>query len=221
MIKDYNAFINNSKHNLENMINTLSCVKDVNLREFNPQKTVLTIIDMNNGFARVGALYSPRVEEIIPNIESLTEACVDKKIDVVALSDYHVDESPELDSYPTHCMEGTQEVELVDELKRIKEIEVINKNSTNGFFKMLPKIEKGQYDTFIVTGCVTDICVYQFVITLKAYFNEYNLDVRIVVPLDCVETFDIPNVHDAEFMNVIYLNSLISNGIEVVRKIQL
>lgn len=221
LIKDHNAFVDNSKHNLENMINTLSCVKDVSCNEFDPEKTLLTIIDMNNGFAKEGALYSPRVEAIIPNIEALTLACVDKGVDIVALSDYHIEESPEFHSYPKHCMEGTKEVELVDELKRIKEIEVINKNSTNGFFKMLPRIENGDYNTFIVTGCVTDICIYQFAITLKSYFNEHNKKVRIVIPIDCVDTFDIPNVHDAELMNIIYLNSLISNGIEVVKQIQL
>ena len=99
-------------------------------------------------------------------------------------------------------------------------MEIIEKNSTNGFFAM--DIEKYKnLDNFIVVGCCTDICVYQFVLTLKTYFNQHNLYKNIVVPINLVETYDIDKVHCGDMLNTIFLNSMIQNGINVVKKITL
>ncbi len=74
-------------------------------------------------------------------------------------------------------------------------------------------------DNFIVVGCCTDICVYQFVLTLKAYFNQNNLDKNIIVPMNLVETYDIDNVHCGDLLNTVFLNSMIQNGIKIVKEI--
>lgn len=220
MINDYNDFMKNSNEMLVSMLNNLKDLEEIELDSLESNKTLLSIIDMNNGFAKEGALYSERVERLIPKIEKLTRTAIADGITTVAINDTHYKESPEFECYPVHCMHDSQECKLIDELSQIKGLSIVGKNSTNGIIKMLPSLTKGRFRTFIVVGCVTDICVYQYTISLKAYLNENNIRARIILPIDCVDTFDIPGVHDAEFMNVVYLNSLISNGVEVVKSIK-
>ncbi|WP_263349314.1 hypothetical protein [Paraclostridium sp. AKS81] len=37
--------------------------------------------------------------------------------------------------------------------------------------------------------------------------------------MDLVDTYDIPKVHNAEIMNIVFFNSMIQNGIKVVKNI--
>lgn len=229
MIKDMNVFIKNANKTIQRMVSNLEKLPTLELDTLKPTKTLLVIIDMNKGFAIKGNLSSPLVKAMIAKIEKLTKECMNRDILTIAYSDRHQADSPELETYLKHCMEGTDETELVDELKRLN-ILTYNKNSTNGFisngnmFEVLKETHLedpiNDIDNFIVTGCVTDICVYQFATTLKAYLNEVNKKARVIVPMDCVETFDVPDVHDAELMNVIFLNSMLDNGIEVIKSIK-
>lgn len=235
LIKDMNEFMINSKIMLDNMVKNLENLPAIELDSLDEEKTLHTIVDMNNGFAKAGALYSPRVEALISNIVNLTKKGLEKEIITIAYTDTHTKESPEFRSYPEHCVIGTEEPKLIKELDELvgignNGIHKISKNSTNGVMAANP-LKDGLLDyfpderinklnTFIITGCVTDVCVYQYATTLKAYLNENNIDARVIVPIDCVDTFDIPNVHDAEFMNVVFLNSMIANGIEIVKSIE-
>jgi hypothetical protein len=53
---------------------------------------------------------------------------------------------------------------------------------------------------------------------LKTYFNEKNLDRRIIVPIDGVETYDY-GTHDGDLMKVISLWERKLNGIEIADSI--
>ena len=68
------------------------------------------------------------------------------------------------------------------------------------------------YDTFIVTGCCTDICVYQCALALRTFFNQNNTKAEVIVPLSLVETYD-GDFHNADLMNLVFLDSMASNGI--------
>ncbi|EPZ56367.1 isochorismatase family domain protein [[Clostridium] sordellii ATCC 9714] len=57
--------------------------------------------------------------------------------------------------------------------------------------------------------------------TLKAYFNQNNIDKNIIVPMNLVDTYHIDNIHNAEIMNIVFLNSMIQNGVEVIKEIEL
>ena len=71
---------------------------------------------------------------------------------------------------------------------------------------------------FVITGLVTDICVLNFSLTLKSYFNEKNIVSRLMLPLTTVETFDLPATnHQAELMNTVALYQMQMNGIELYR----
>ena len=52
-----------------------------------------------------------------------------------------------------------------------------------------------------VVGCCTDICIQNFAIALRNFFDELNMDVEIIVPKNAVETFHIPEIHDREENN--------------------
>ncbi|MFR4161049.1 MAG: isochorismatase family cysteine hydrolase [Paraclostridium sordellii] len=204
----------------ENMKFNLEKLKSKKINELNLSKTMLFIIDMNNGFAKKGALYSDRVEALINPITNLAKILETKNCEIIAFTDSHNKDSIELRSYPTHCLENDYESKIVDEISTIKNLKVIPKNSTNGFFCLEDKNFKN-IDNIIVVGDCTDICIYQFVVTLKAYFNQNNIDKNIIVPMNLVDTYHIDNIHNAEIMNIVFLNSMIQNGVEVIKEIEL
>ena len=183
--------------------------------------TVLIIIDMINGFTKEGALRSPRVKALIPEIRNLAEKCHEDGIKVLAFADNHVLDSPEFENYPTHCVADTSESEVVDEIKELGDYTLIKKNSTNSFlepvFQQWLK-ENPQVKNFIVVGDCTDICIEQFTITLKAHFNRINQQSRIIVPTNMVDTFNL-GLHYAELMNIMALFFMQNNGIELVSEV--
>ncbi|MDN9379940.1 cysteine hydrolase [Clostridioides difficile] len=211
---------------MDNLLNELEALKSnldnlpiEKIENYDLSKTALFIIDVNNGFAKQGALYSPRVESLIKPIEMFTKKISNKLNRVIAFTDSHTSKSIELLSYPVHCLENDIESELVDELKSIENLQILPKNSTNGFFA-LENLDFDNIDNIIIVGDCTDICIYQFAITLKSYFNQHNTEKNIVVPMNLVDTYDIPNVHPAEILNLVFFNSMIQNGVNVLKEIR-
>lgn len=192
------------------------------INSLNAKQTALVIIDMLNGFTREGALKSPRIEALIPEITRLSRLCDEYKIKKLAFADCHSPESSEFGAYPPHCIAGSSEAEVVDEIRDIGGYTLIAKNSTNGFLeeefhKWLG--ENPRINSFIIAGDCTDICIQQFATTLKAWFNRQNKKSRIIVPVNAVETFD-SGLHNAELINVVSFYNMITNGIEVVQSVQ-
>ncbi len=204
--------------NYKALVNNLNNLSNIDINDYDLNKTGLFIVDMNNGFAKEGALSSPRVEKIINPIADFGKLICSKINTIVAFTDTHNEDDVELKSYPAHCLRGDKESEIVKEILDINNIEILEKNSTNGFFVMNMEKYKN-LDNFIVVGCCTDICVYQFVLTLKTYFNQNNLDKNIIVPVNLVETYDIDVIHSGDFFNTVFLNSMMQNGINVVKSI--
>ena len=58
---------------LNNLKNNLLELNTENISNLNLSKTILFIVDMNNGFAKEGLLYSPRVENLIKPIENFSK----------------------------------------------------------------------------------------------------------------------------------------------------
>ena len=215
-------FLKRSTKALEEILDMLEGLPELHLKDLQYQNAALVIVDMINGFAKEGALSSPRVEKIIPKIVELSKLCDDLEITKLAFADCHTKASPEFEAYPEHCMKGTNESEVVDEIKEIGGYTLIPKNSTNGFLEEKFQnwlIENQNIDSFIITGDCTDICVQQFAITLKTWFNMQNKKARIIVPIEAVDTYDL-GVHDGELTNVMALYNMIINGVEVVRAVK-
>lgn len=210
--------MNNLLKELNSLNNNLNNLNVEYISNLNLNKTKLFIIDMNNGFAKCGALYSPRIENLINPISSFTKNLSSTIKEIIAFTDSHTKESIELLSYPSHCLFDNIESDVVEELKNIDNIRILPKNSTNGFFA-LKEISFNDVDNIIIVGDCTDICIYQFAITLKSYFNQNNMNKNILVPMNLVDTYDIPNTHPAELLNIVFFNSMIQNGINVVKEI--
>lgn len=199
--------------------------KILELSSLDKDKTALFVVDMVNGFVYSGALASPRVAAIVENVVELNKKM--KGYKKVFFLDTHSKDSKEFRSFPMHCIKGEKEADLIDDLKtedsKGQETYYIEKNSTNGFHaetfkKWIEKYEDRVYN-FIVTGCVTDICVLQFTLTLKSYFNENNKEKRIIVPINSVETYS-GGTHDGDLVNLFALYNMHTSGIEIVDKIK-
>jgi len=193
------------------------------LSEFQADHTMLIVVDMNNGFAKEGALYSPRVEKLIEPIVDLVQAAISRNMMVLAYTDQHIVDAKEFNAYPTHCVRGSNESELVAPLKALISVglKVKYKNSTNGLLVYNPAQEIVGISSYIIVGCVTDICIYQYATTLRAYLNEHNLDGEVIVSEAHVDTYDIPDVHDGDLYHTMALKSMVLNGIKVVKDIMI
>ncbi len=186
--------------------------------DFDVNKTKLCIIDINNGFAKAGALYSDRVEVKIDGIASLAEKALDAGVEVLAYTDHHPEDAKEFMAYPAHCVGTTVESDLVEELEvlKAKGLKEIHKNSTNGVLAYNPaEGHEGGVD-YIVVGCVTDICVYQYAVTLRTYLNQHQLEGHVYVSESHVQTFDIEGFHDGDLMHNVFLKSMMDNGVKVI-----
>lgn len=189
----------------------------LSLRSLDPGRTALIIVDMINGFVKHGALASPRVKAIQPGITSLQRRCGGLGIFRLAFCDCHGPESPEFRSFPAHCLRGTAESALTDEIRLAGVDLVIEKNSTNGFLEPAFQTwlaEHPQTDTFLVVGDCTDLCVMHFAISLKAGFNRDNRWCRVIVPFRLVETYEL-GVHDPGLANTMALYQMSLAGVEL------
>lgn len=221
-ILNRDEFMERSLEIIKEMVDMLEGLKGIELADLKREQTALLIVDMINGFTREGALKSNRAEELIPEIVKLSKRCDDLGVQKLAFADCHTEASPEFSSYPKHCMAGTRESDVVDEIKEVGGYKLIEKNSTNGFHEEEFKkwlFENPQITNFIVTGVCTDICVQQFAITLKTWFNMQNKSYRVIVPMNAVDTYDL-GVHNADLVNVMALYNMIINGVEVVKEIK-
>lgn len=198
--------------------------KTLYLKDFSKDNTAIITVDMVKGFVKKGMLSSTRIISIIDAIVDLNKRS--KGYKKIFFLDEHKENSAEFTTYAKHCIKGTEESELIDELNKEevigKNTTMISKNSTNGFhspaFKVWLEKNEGIIENYIVIGCEADICVSHFAITLKTYFNEKNLSRRIIVPINGVETFDF-GTHDGYLMKIISLWEMKSNGIEIVDEI--
>lgn len=217
-------FIFNKMRIWEEFMSNLNFIKLNNIEKFYiDDKSVLFIVDMNNGFAKKGPLSSERVEKLIPNIVSSIKIFNELNNPIIAFTDSHKKESLEFKSYPIHCLEGSYESELVDEIKKFTEIIVIEKSSTNAFLeketkKYIDSFISNGYENFIICGCITEICVKQFAQTLKAYLNVINKDIDVVVPVNLVDTYDSLE-HNAEAINLFSFYEMNSCGIKIVENV--
>lgn len=206
---------------LAGFAHALSVLDPLPLDSFDSSKTVFVMVDIVNGFINEGAMASPDIGKIIPPVCELLKKCTAKCIPSVAFADCHSEGCAEFDSFPVHCLKDSSESEIVDEIKSIGGYTLIPKNSTNGFHEEAFKrflSEHSAADTFIVTGDCTDICVMQFCLALKTYFTVNNRQCRIVVPLNCVDTYNVQG-HNSTFANLAAVKLMTVNGIEFASEI--
>ena len=184
-----------------------------------PARTALFVIDLNRGFAEKGALFSPLCRALLPGVAGLLRRAKETGVETLLFTDTHTPDSPEFTSYPPHCVKGTGEEEICPELLREQWGRVIPKASTNAclepaFWQW--RTEHPGIDTFLLTGCCTDICIQQAALTLKAAENRCNRPSRVIVLTDLVATFEGPG-HPATLCSAMALQNMAQSGVELAR----
>lgn len=170
----------------------------------------LYVIDMINGFCKEGALHDTSILKIVPNIiRELEQIPMDQRVFVV---DCHALDCGEFQAFPPHCIKGTRESEIIDELKPFAST-IYQKNSTNACHVMDLQKEMDGVDEVIITGCCTDICIMQFALSLKTWINQHDRNIFVCIPHDCVATYDIPDVHDATLFHEFAIKCMCNSGI--------
>ena len=181
----------------------------------------LFVIDMNNGFCNKGLLADPSIKRIVPAIKKLIQAVLRKGEGLFFVNDFHTPDSVELLRYLKHCM-GDEESETIDEFAEYKPYAhgEIHKNSRNALFapgvmQMLLQMKK--LKRVVIVGCCTDLCVHNFAIALRDFFDQFNMNIDVIVPKDAVETYDIPGVHDREQITQRTYSVFEDQGIKLVK----
>lgn len=164
------------------------------------QKEKIIIVDMINGFINEGALADKNILNIVPKINDLVNKKPNSQI--IFLRDCHLENCNEFNYFPSHCLLDSSESEIIEELKYILEdnkynTRVILKNSTNGFYKLKENELIEDNTTYYISGCCYDICVFDLAISLITYFNEYNLNSKVIVVNDACDTYHSPT-HEKE-----------------------
>jgi len=192
-------------------------------------------VDLTSGFCYEGALASERVGGIVRPIVHLFERAYELGVRHFILpQDSHSEDAVEFGSFPPHCVGGTAEATTVPELTDLPfsgQYLIIEKNTISsaintGLDRWLD--DHPEVTTFLVVGDCTDFCVYQLAMHLRLRANALGLrDVRVIVPQEGVDTFDIPVAvaqeigalpHHGDLMHLVFLFSMAQNGVEIVAK---
>lgn len=192
------------------------------LKNFEEIEEVAIVVDTVNGFMTGGALANPNAMHIVPKQIRLIEKILERNGLLIFVREAHDENCTEFNIFPVHCKKGSWESELVDELKPYEKYGItIEKNSTSfifarGFLNLMNLLKN--LKVVYGSGVCEDICIPNGLIPLKNYFNQYNRDVEIVVPLDSVDTFDAPNHNRIEYK---YASNILmeQSGIKLVKTI--
>lgn len=197
-----------------------------------PENVAVLGVDLLKGFCCEGALASPRVAAIVPHaVRMLTRAHELGVKHFLLPSDEHPLDSPEFASFPPHCVAGTEEAEIVDEITSLPFAHLFRKlpkRSVNSFVET----EVDDYlrrhpnlRVIVAMGDVTDICLHTMALHLKTVANAQHLPWTVVVPVSGVQTYDLPveaarqvgaMPHDGDLLHLVFLYHLQLNGVRVV-----
>ena len=190
------------------------------MKDLSKIEKMAIVVDMVDGFVKYGAMHDKEIANVIPEQINLLEKMQDEKSIIAIVKDTHEKECKEFDSYPEHCVKGSGEENLVEELRKFENEDslVYEKNSTSvvhvpEFFTDIRKMNN--LKEVIIIGCCTDICVLNAAIPLKTYINEYNLDIEVIVPKNVVETYNA-EAHNRDEYNEIAYKLMSQAGIRIV-----
>jgi nicotinamidase-related amidase len=200
-----------------------------------PEQTAILSVDVIKGFCDFGPLASPRVGAIVEPIASFLQLAWGRGVShILLIQDTHEPDAVEFAQWPPHCVRGTAEAEPVDVFKRLPFFDrllQIPKNSIhsglntglNAWVEAHPEV-----GTYFVVGDCTDLCTYQLAMHLRLDANARQLERKVIVPVNCVDTYDMPVQsarlagifpHPGNLIHSLFLYHMALNGVEVVAKI--
>ena len=168
-----------------------------NVKNLKVYETALIVVDMVNGFVNEGVLHDKNIKKIVPRQLELLEEAEKKGSLIILVKDTHNKNATEFKRFgnTTHCIKGTSEAELIDELKPFEQkdnVITVEKNSTSlmespEFREIVKQAENLKEVNFV--GCCTDICVFNGAMGLANYYDQWNRDVTINVHEDAIATY--------------------------------
>jgi len=218
-----------------------SALPDLDLAAFmeekgiKPENVAVISADLIVGFCYKGLLASPRIANVVPpSAEVFTRAHSLGVRNFALVQEYHTHDALEFEQFGPHGIRGTEEAETVEALASLPfadQFTVIHKNSLHpALHTDLDRwlAERPEVNTFITVGDCTDLCLYQLAMHLKLGANAIDRRVHVIVPANCVQTYDLPvptaqaigaMPHDGDLMHAIFLYQLALNGMQVVREV--
>lgn len=197
-------------------------------------KIAVISVDIIKGFCSQGPMSSERVGAITkPSVKLISRAYELGVRSFIFPCDCHDKDSLEFRAFPEHALKGTKEAELEDALLALpfsNTFKIVEKPAVNSFqeTELSSILKKSDFNTLIVQGDVTDLCLYQLVTGLACLGNALGKAWRIIVPLECAETYDTPielaeklgiPAHDAGFINLVFTYHMQLFGAEMVTRI--
>ena len=179
-------------------------------------------IDMINGFVKKGSLSAPSIMRVVPRQkELLSEYLKDDNKAIMFIQDTHTNDSVEFKTFGAHCIAGSGEENVIDELLDYYKYALqIKKNSTNFVFgtNFQEEINRlGRLKRVILMGCLSEVCVKNGGITLRNYFDQMNRDVDIYVAEDAIDTYDAPE-HKSNLVTYKAICDMRANGVKVLER---
>lgn len=193
--------------------------KGANMKSLENITKLLINVDMVNGFVKAGAMSDPYIQHIIPEHIKLMNEIKNNQEAIAIAKDTHKENCVEFNRFPPHCIEKTEESDLIEELKEFEKYALIyEKNSTSTIYapNFIEDIEKMKnLQEVVIIGCCTDICILNLAIPLQNYFDQKDKDVKIIVPKNAVETYNSEN-HNREEYNEIAFKLMEQAGIKCI-----
>ena len=191
------------------------------VNNFKCYEKMLIVVDMVNGFVKKGDLHDEKIGEVVPRQIELIKEAKHNGCLIVFIKDTHTEDSTEHKRFngAKHCIKGTGEEEVIDELKPYEKDAIsIEKNSTS--FMEAPKFRYliSQLDNIRevdIIGCCTDICDFNGSMGLANYFDQWDRDVEIRLHQDAVATF--ASEARKNYIDAAYL-LMEQQGIKLVKK---
>ena len=171
-------------------------------------RKALYMIDMNNGFVNFGNMANPKYNELVNEQLKLINKFRKENQLVNFVLEGHTTDSIEFDSYPSHCVLGTKEAELIPEFiyeQNKENTRTYYKNSINGMLnRNLQDDIKSQdnLNEIVIGGVCADLCVMDFARTFSRYLDEINRRAKIFVVENTIDTYDSLDHNREEWMDI-------------------
>ena len=137
--------------------------------QFDPDRTAVIVVDMQNGFCHPdGSLYAPDSEAAIEPCADAVSAAREAGAEVVFTRDVHPPEQfdgnhyyDEFDRWGEHAVEGTWDAELVDELEPHDGDLVVEKHTYDAFYRteLEGHLDAHSVDDLLICGTLANVCV--------------------------------------------------------------
>lgn len=170
------------------------------INEFDPARTVMIVVDMQNDFVADGAkLQSAQAAAMVPKLAQTLKACRETGIRVIYTAHVHRNDGCDMgmydDLYPpiadrSSLVDGTPGVEIFPDLAPAPGEHVIKKHRYSAFFATDLDLILREWGitTVVISGTTTENCCHAT--ARDAMFHNY----KVAFLSDATGTFDYPDV---------------------------